>query len=203
MGRHRVSALHRFVESYREADAYWTELDRPIIQYCHDNPDHAEKEKVYAKVALVNRVYRANIQMSLPGTEMLLAKELVAKEADSHLRPAKDVTTFNRETFPSILEAHGWLVWFTQQVTNKAHLSFAAKYLSFHNPAAVPILDRKAEAVAKSLVGHLVPRGLHPGFPNTRYAVFCEHVLALVDELRRAGEEVHMKRLDAVLYGDT
>ena len=196
-----TDAVREFVRQYRVAEFHWQELDRPIIQYFADNPHHDDVNKVYAKVALVNRVYRANIQMGMGNAEWSLATALITEDVDSWLRPVREANLYCREFLPSLLEAHGNLVYTCKKVTGKAALSFASKYLSFCNPAVVPILDSKAESSVRQIFGKRRPGKQHRGYLNTRYAVFCEYILLLVEELARSDNPIDMKKVDAILYG--
>ncbi len=38
----------------------WITLDRPILTACKEHPSHSDHSEVYAKVALVNRMYNGS-----------------------------------------------------------------------------------------------------------------------------------------------
>jgi hypothetical protein len=60
-----------FLESYRKHECgirdkdpayyWWIPLDRPILSACKDCPGNTDYCEVYAKVALVNRMYSAQL----------------------------------------------------------------------------------------------------------------------------------------------
>lgn len=178
-------------------------LDRPIFSLFDSDPLHEDVDVVYAKVALVNRVYRANLNLSGANAEWRVAEKLVKakKAADSAVFAVREAGRFSRENENVIATAHEQLLDLVSRVTKRDEQSFCSKYLSFHAPTAVPILDQFAYANAWRLVGARFPRGLHLSARNRDFRCHASCVLELIDELRSRGiEPVDVKWLDFVLY---
>jgi len=50
-------------DKVKDPDYYWwIPLDRPILTACKDHPGHSDYSEVYAKVAMVNRMYSAQLR---------------------------------------------------------------------------------------------------------------------------------------------
>jgi len=194
--------IEEFIELYRATPAAgWAELDKPVLQYFSEHTEHTEVDVVSAKVALVNRVYRANLQMAREDAERLTAQKIVEVPPDDVLEPVLEATSLDRATLPAIVAAQAHLAWCAHEATDRWAHSWASKYLSFCKPEVAPILDRYSRAAVSKIVGGL-PRGdEHDAYAYRRYSGFCEGVLQLAQALREAGEPVDLKRMDAVLYG--
>ena len=67
----RILDIASFLNEYQKLECgirdknplyyWWIPLDRPILAACKDHPAHSDYCEVYAKVALVNRMYSANL----------------------------------------------------------------------------------------------------------------------------------------------
>jgi len=199
-----VRVVDKYVNAIKNARHWywWKYLDRPILEICKDHPEHVKSELVFAKVALINRVYRTNLQMGSRDAEQRLADKLVAAKADRFISALTRIQTFDRRALPSILAVHETFVRLAYRITGRVENSFCSKYLSFHYPASVLIFDNYAYAALKA-IRDSVPRGLYPRNWNRRYAYHCEAVLILLDELRDRGiNRPNLKLVDHVLYGD-
>ncbi len=197
-----MNCVDDFVAGYALADLWWEALDRPILRACRERPEHSDPHEVFGKVALVNRAYRANLQMGVKDAEWQLAERLVRDNVDGLISPLNSVTTFTRDTLGTVLDVHEGLVRLTYKVANRVENSFCAKYLSFHFPGVVPLFDRYAYACSWRLMTEGLPRGLYANRWNVDYGYHCEAVLALVEVLHKQGiREPVLKLVDSVLYG--
>lgn len=198
-----MSDLQKFLDAYRKVvqDGYnWQVLDLVLLEMCGRTPRHTCPREVLAKVALVNRAYRANLQMGAEEAEWLLATRLVDSELDEHLNKLRSLTSFDAATAPVVLEAHRALVALCKEATGRWALSFASKYLSFHAPRVVPLFDQYAYKEGWKLVRGIVNEPL-PGTGAEDYRWHAATVLYLADHLRAQGGEPDLKIIDVVLYG--
>lgn len=197
-----MNCVDDFVSGYASAGLWWEALDRPILRACKEYPTHSDAREVFGKVALVNRAYRANLQMGVKDAEWKLAELLVNDNADKVISPLSCVSAFSRDTLETILAVHDDLVRLTYRVTNRVENSFCAKYLSFHFPEVVPLFDGYAYACSWRLMKERLPRGLYRDRWNVDYGYHCEAVLALVEVLHERGiRKPVLKLVDSVLYG--
>jgi hypothetical protein len=198
-----MNTLDDFVEAYQSTDYSWEAMDQVIICMCDENPGHTEVSEVYAKVAIINRAYRANMQMGAKNAEWNVAKLLVDQEADKFIAPLRALPRFDRETISEIVFAHESLVQLVDTVTDRIANSFASKYLSFHALDVVPLFDSNSYKVVQQLVGDRVRRELYRGNANWKYGYHCEAVLLLVETLCDHGiDNPNLKLVDCVIYGE-
>ena len=69
---------------------WWIPLDRPILAACKDHPAHSDYCEVYAKVALVNRMYSAQLGKGKMGryeAEDKVAQALCKSNIDIFIQP--------------------------------------------------------------------------------------------------------------------
>lgn len=190
--------IDEFVVAYRGVEYWWHALDEPILGLCSRHSDHIDARIVFGKVALINRAYRANVQMGVSNAEWTLAEALVAARFDETLSPLKTLDRLDAAALPVLLDAHERLVSVAKQATRRVTESFCSKYLSFHFPRLAPLFDSRAEKTAKSLP---LPRQAWSNAGNPRYRAHCGRVLDLISALRSAGiAEPDLKKLDYVLY---
>jgi len=198
-----MNTLDDFVKAYQSTDYSWEAMDQVIIRMCDENPGHTQVPEVYAKVALINRAYRANMQMGAKNAEWNVAKLLVDQKSDKFIAPLRVLPRFGRETISEIVSTHESLVQLVHTVTNRTTNSFASKYLSFHAPRVVPLFDSNSYKVAQQLVGDRVRRELYRGNANWKYGYHCEAVLLLVEALYGRGvDNPNLKLVDCVIYGE-
>ena len=177
---------------------WWIPLDRPILDACKDHPTHADYCEVYAKVALVNRMYSAQLGRGRSGkyeAEDRVAQALCKSDIDKFLGPLLDLDTLNEGVLPSVVKCHERLVAIARRGIGTDALSFSSKYLSFHAPRVVPILDSRASWAARHIL-----KGV-PGFRGYRtFEKHCRRILALLDILNDNKMEPDVKMIDYVLY---
>jgi hypothetical protein len=199
----------QFIAAYREADRamrercpahYWRiPLDRVIIAACRANPRHSDLCEVNAKVALVNRMYSAQLGRGrLPKyeAEWQVAEALTASNIDEFLAPILDFPTLTQEGLQAVVNCHNRLVEIVRGGSTQESLSFSSKYLSFHVPRVVPILDSRAEKAAREII--VDGAGLRG---SGRFEKHCRRVLQLLGFLRENGvDDPDIKIVDHVLY---
>jgi hypothetical protein len=202
-----MQTISEFVENYDKLKSrmWWEPLDRPIIQLCDESPQHEDVEVVFAKVALVNRVYRTNIQMSVKNAEWALAETLVHEKVDRIILPLRPLRTFGPACLEPIRSVHEKLVQLVRRVTKRFENSFCSKYLSFHFPEVVPIFDNFAYRAAWSLCKGIVPWPDQRNCLNANYRWHTAATFHLWQELARkgfVGERLKLKLIDYVLYSN-
>lgn len=168
---------------------------------CKKYPKHNNIEQVYAKVTIINRVYRANLQMSKSGAERKLAEYLVKNNFDKIIAPLKNIKKFDIKTINTILKIHSIFVKLTDKKLKKHALSFCSKYLYFHFPEIVPIYDRRAYETAWKLVGNELGDISSERLINADYAYYCASILKLIEHLKNNGiKNPNLKIIDVLLY---
>jgi hypothetical protein len=197
-----INNLNDFRSAYTTATYWWEPQDRPVIWACtKEMPNHSNVNEVFAKVSLVNRLYRANLHMGAKSAEWKVAETLVNERFDMSLSALRALSAFDPASLPTVLDAHECLVKIARSVTERTENSFAAKYLSFHFPAVVPIFDNNAYATGWKLVGRRLSSELYTNRLNCDYGYHCEAILLLVDHLKEHGvNEPNLKLIDNVLY---
>lgn len=193
--------LDEFVERYRAVDYWWEHLDRPILRACQEMPAHRNQREVFGKIALINRAYRANLQMGARDAEWNLARAMVEAKFDEFVRPIADSRCFDRGSLMTIMAAHEKFVRLAYGVTKRVENSFCAKYLSFHFPKVTPLFDSNAYGASWKLAKAVLAVGLYQGNWNIHYGYHCEAVLHLLSVLDEHGiTEPDLKFVDYVLY---
>jgi hypothetical protein len=152
------------VDAYRQSVAYynanWRLLDETLSRVCRENPGHARRDAVYAKVWIIGRTYATGIERRIKttgvqGSSMTqLAEHLIkhAPQVDEWFNALRAVTEpVDFRSLQTIGELHGRFVSLIGQITaGKSARSFASKYMHFHN-AAVPIYDSVAAKVLSKM----------------------------------------------------
>jgi hypothetical protein len=201
-------SIEQFIQFYlrvqrqmeaKDPEHYWREaLDHPILAACRERPDHLDVCEVNAKVALVNRMYGANLGGGGRNykAEWRIAEALVRKKADTLLTPLRGLPGFTAAV-PAVVRCHVGLVALVRQAAGRDEESFCSKYASFHAPEVAPILDSVAEENARRLTSATFdPEG------EGRYERHCRRLLYLLDVLRANSVACPgLKLLDHVLYG--
>ena len=203
----KLRQIKDFIQADKNVDYYFRSLDEAILYACRKNPYHNNEEEVFAKIALVNRVYGANLYRYLgragKEAEWRLAERFVQEKLDNKLLPLKDIRRFNRNSIDTIVQTHEKLVKVTYSITKKVQNSFCSKYLSFHFPKIIPIFDSYSYAASWNLVRKQVKATRFDESWNYDYGYHCEAVLLLVEALLRSGiKNPDLKLVDCVLYGE-
>ena len=198
-----MKTLADFLSEYErvQTNGYnWEVLDKTLFELCKQIPDHTDAKQIVAKVGLVNRAYRANLQMGTQDAEWKLAQHLKNSDIDEHLTKLRSLASFDESTAPVVLQAHHRLVELCKEVTGRWALSFASKYLSFHVPRVVPIFDSYSYAEGWKYARGSVASPL-PGKAAEDYRWHTASVLFLANHLRKQGIDPDVKLIDVVLYG--
>lgn len=142
-----TSRLSQAIKSYEDS---WKTVDSELYDLCRRRASHTSFADVYAKVAIIGRVYEAGVARAWRGegdpeteiTRTLTAQADLIGKGLTHLanRP------FSRQTAGQIIELHGHLARAVSSRSGSVFLtSFVSKYLHFHCPI-VPIFDSNAQA---------------------------------------------------------
>src|SRR5688500_10053396 len=107
-----MNCVDDFITKYEQVEYWWEPLDRPIFAVFAAYPQHDDVREVYAKVALVNRVYRANVQTGGEDAEWHIAERFVEQKdrIASALNILERCERFSRDTLPVVMDGHELLV---------------------------------------------------------------------------------------------
>lgn len=201
------TGIEAFVREYErviaETKAYsWATLDKHLLAACEADPSHTDVHAVFAKVALVNRVYRTNLRFGGKDAEWRIAEHMTAAALDHAFVGLDGTERFSEATFQSVVKAHQDLLSVVWTATKRTEVSFASKYLHFHFPRLFPIYNSFAVRTAASLAPlPEVAVAITPDLWSRKYEAHCLRVLALVDALQRQGvADPDVKAIDVVLY---
>lgn len=207
VNRMKHSSVAKFAEEYRkvhEENYYYRFLEEHIVALCKKYPKHTNQDKVYAKIALVNRAYKVNIEKRKVGAELRLAECLIAdSKIDDMIRRLRSVREFNESTFYTIVEKHGEFVHLCKKPLGIRANSFCSKYLHFHLPSIIPIFDQFAYDEVWKLVGKEVKTNSEfDNYINEDYVYYCKALLHLIKKLKKDHGIVQpdLKTLDYLLY---
>ncbi len=112
----------------------------------------------------------------------------------SIIEPLLGVDKLSEAVLPKVLECHDRVVTIVRRGSHKYELSFSSKYLSFHFPKVIPILDSRAEWTATNIKGMPSFRGCG------RYEKHCRRILSLMDSLVEKKIKPRLKIIDFVLF---
>lgn len=151
----KKAKIDKFLAAYKkyDPDYYYRYIDEAISRVFQKYPRHTSLEQVFAKISLVNRVYRANIERKRKGAEWELAEHLVDNKFDNTITPLKKIRKFDAGTLPEIVGVHERFVNIAKKALRVRAASFCSKYLHFHCPMIIPIFDSRAYETAWKLVG--------------------------------------------------
>jgi len=204
----RSKAIEKFCADYKRLEAKrdpysWAALDRALGGVCADMPCHISVDEVFAKVAIINRTYRANLQLAAPEAEWKVAKQLVMARADRILDPLRRFSEFSCEALTTVLGSHEQLVKIAHKVTKRSQNSFISKYLHFHFPDVVPIFDSYSYDKTWTLAPLTEAEwAQYDRRLNRHYCFHCGSLLQIIDELQGRGVAApSVKLLDVLLYG--
>ena len=193
----------KLLSEYNKArgDYYFKYLDETLFDLCKKFPDHTDEQKVFAKVAIINNVYRANLHMSGRGAEQRLAAHLVKVKFDDKIELLRNMSAFDKATINDIVRIHGYFVRLTDNLLGKRAISFCSKYLNFHFPNIVPIFDSRAYKTIWRYVGAELNHLDYDDKINADYAYFCDAILEIV-KILEANHVKHpsLKIIDVLLY---
>jgi hypothetical protein len=203
----RSEQAARAAQNYR---ATWHAIDSELYNLCRRRSSQQDFADVYAKVALVGRVYAAGIPRSSRAAgdrEVAVARGLV--ELAGPIGEGLDGLAgrqFDRQAVAEIIELHAHVARGLLPYTGGTwQQSFVSKYLHFHCDL-VPVYDSRALASIGRLVNW--PRVYaaresigRPGDWLTSYYNFATAFTVLYEDVRRdAGTQVSVKELDYLLW---
>ena len=196
----------------------WAVVDEELRALCTRRGNRNLLD-VYAKVAIVNRVYVAGITRIVrpkcegADPEMSVAEMLVpmASTIESLLPLTEPGRLFSSQALVTIVDVHGRIVSGLARELNCANLrSFVSKYLHFHCPL-VPIYDSLAAAAITKVLGPYVSRWREPQevltIPQTNYQEvdptyfwYCARFLELWELAQRVRPRSTVKIIDHALW---
>jgi hypothetical protein len=193
--------VERFKEAQESYEQGWHQVDECLYGFVSQHPDHGEVEYVYAKVCLVNRVYRAYVHLKISESE--LAKHLSELDwLDGKIRelngyPNRDL---DDESLDKVVACHGSLLEMGREWARADLDSFFSKYLHFHSPKVVPIYDNRAWDTLEEYVP-FTGRSIGESY----YENFCKRFLKLYKRAIDAKDKEHIsgvsvRVLDYYLY---
>lgn len=203
----KFAALYNEVVSdwKRKGKHWWIgPLNQIVEGVCRHSPHHKNACDIYAKVALINRVYRTNLHRrvteKVPFPELSVARQFT-KGADVAMRPLRSLRSLRRNGLPDLVRCHTELMHLVHEVTKTWEVSFCSKYLSFHFPNVAPIYDLLAWRSARELVPQIDAWRCDPEVLNCDYGYHCLRVLQLLDILKgRVPGRPALRVVDFVLY---
>lgn len=200
-------------EAWDDYRRTWSVVDDELHDLCA-RKGHERHDDVYAKVAIINRVYNAGISRSVRGTEsgdaelrvsQLLADCHGAFSADlDRIRAFDDLTS---DSMATIVAAHGAITQSLARGLDATNLcSFVSKYLHFHCPI-VPIYDSRVAETVAEILADVVPKGTRtqrllerPAVYDPSYYWYAGRFLTLWQLARDAAPDATVKMLDHALW---
>ncbi len=195
------NAWRRYEETHRVSD-------QVLYDMCKAYPSHDTFAHIFAKVNIIDRIYRTNLRFRrislIDLSEYIYSKRKTVDKIFEQLMRLKTPTADNiilTSTLESIIELHGCMVSLLERFTGTEESSFVSKYMHFHRREIVPILDRRARKAIQvySPSGDALRK---PQNANSRYYDFCGHFLTLW-RMTLKYESNHadiVKKLDQYLY---
>ncbi|HOT37045.1 MAG TPA: hypothetical protein PLT86_10315 [Candidatus Latescibacteria bacterium] len=206
-----VAELNRDCEDYSK---WWRAVDQELYHYFAEHSDHGNLRSVYAKVAMVDRLYTAGLERARKGTDEIDRAQKVAEllfargeELDCGIRMISGVPCLTRDALADIAALHGWIAeTCLKEAGVGAPVSFVSKYLHFHVPV-VPIYDQQACAsLARYIRGRF---GRYVATPERlpkldgqmpAYRWYCARFAELWEEAQESRPETTVKELDYHLW---
>ncbi len=194
-----IASFVKGYKKYKEKQNY--PFDGLIYEHIKNNITHVDADIVYAKVVLVNRMYRANLKFAGGDPEGTIADGLVKEKVDDKLQKVANAK-FNADSLGLIVSTHKVVTDCCEKLLHRKPTSFVSKYLHFHFPEAFPIFDKYAYNSAWNIVTSegLVEKikGKTEELKNDGdYAWFCASLVNIQTKVT----EFNLKTVDRVLYG--
>lgn len=201
-----------YLESWRRYKTTYLVSNDVLYEMCRKYPDHNDWQQVLAKVSIIDLVYGANFARYDRENAIKLARYIcLHTSVINKLFRRLDRAQNSRRDFVSklceVVSVHGEFTKLIRDCTATNAPVFASKYLHFHFPKIVPILDSRAEHAIKQhrkcKGGNFSESGcqLKRGKENKRYIDFCDKFLDLLDCVKNDPDENFLiKKLDQYLY---
>jgi hypothetical protein len=206
-----VPTQHELNKCSAQFQLDWRLVDEVLYDLCRTHPDHADRQSVTAKLAIVGRVYSAGLERRVTPPTGQQAITVIAdyvldhgSRVDQIIRALDSVCDpLDASSMGMIVEQHGLLTMLLQEraTDGKAPRSFASKYLHFHRHF-VPIYDEYARRKLSRLVRwdrSYIPFAM-PAHGDREYWDYCLRFFRLYEACRTAGLQVTVKTLDAYLW---
>lgn len=175
--------LANATETYRRR---WQKVDDELYKLCRQKPSHDSFADVYAKVAIVGRVYQAGIARSsrakVKDREAAVANGLIEQSDLISLALGELAERrFDQTAAAQVVALHGQITRGLERHTGERWLtSFVSKYLHFHCDI-VPIYDARAACAIGPLVDKRAVAKVRPMLKNkTAIPSYRRYVAAFV-----------------------
>jgi hypothetical protein len=189
----------------------WKVTDQTLYRLCRENPGHADRSAVCAKLWIIGRTFATGIERKVKtdgtqGSSMSQVADHFCKhstEIDSWFAELAGIAEpLDATKCKSIVSIHGRMVGLLCPITrrNQSTRSFVSKYMHFHNPA-VPIFDSLAFGVLRGLArwNHSMALFEMPTEKDESYGWYVMRFLALYKQLEAAGLMPSVRHLDYYL----
>jgi len=165
-----VESWLRFPEIIDESDksqGVWNIGNKLLYDLCQSNFEHAETDKILAKIWLIGRTYSADIDRIKNRIEKSSDKYFInyvapafkKMEIDQKLANLRRYNGIEYDNLEEILELHNYLTLKIAEINsqhdarkNIMFRSFSSKYLHFHLPDLYFIYDSRAEASIRNFL---------------------------------------------------
>jgi hypothetical protein len=195
-------SAERFRETQEQYEQGWRQVDDCLYDFVSQHPGHVEFGDVYAKVYMINRLYRANMHLHIAESELAERLHQHLKESnwlDESVAELNEYPGLDDEALDKVVTYHKRLLELGREWARADLDSFFSKYLHFHCRKVVPIYDNRAwDALGMHTVSSALP-GRAPYYEN-----FCRRFLRLYkqgqDLVQGHGLELNVRSLDYYLY---
>lgn len=188
----------------------WILANQVLYDFCKEHPMHGNCDEIVAKIWLIGRSYAAALERSKDKInysgdfyyDYVAPKILsIGTYLDQGISKLSTMPLdFN--SLPQLLDVHGLLMKAFKELTGMSKRSLASKYLHFHCPDKVFILD----SIANRSLCHIVKPEKDEskyiiGDRDPVYADFCYRALALHGYVRTTFNiNLTPRQLDGLLY---
>jgi len=198
--------LSQAVANYHQ---WWQPVDEVLYRLCEQKPSQDDETVAYSKVAVIGRVYGAQVVRSFKAPkgkdkELIVARGLV-DQAEVITEGLNDLGgQFDRQVAAAIVELHTRITSKLTDSTNGVWLtSFVSKYLHFHCPL-VPIYDSRAASSVSKFVGRKTAAGVRTSMGtedlSTAYRRFVSAFVALHERVwNETSLQPSVKEIDHLL----
>lgn len=193
--KNQASKINKAFSMYqlnRQNSSRWKLANDVLYNLCNKYPTHCDADEIVTKVWLIGRSYAAAIERRKNAAGFTgdfyydcVAPELInsGSELDKRINSLNSkYSDLDWNSLADTLELHGYLQKIFNKLTGMDKRSLASKYLHFHCPSAVCILDSIVYGNVVKLVkkdGEKVDSYLEVGDYDPVYTDFCVRFLEL------------------------
>ena len=193
------------------ADRVWDPLNKVLYDYCRKEPGQREKSVVLTKTMLIGRVYAVALERNKKERvndnedfyRLQVYQAFRRMDLERRMDRVRRTGRLSDANIEGVLELHGYLVRNLYELTGQNNRSFTSKYLHFHLPDQVPILDNRALMALRyykvSIPTGWVSRAKQSGIDET-YAKFTYRILRIQEEIAlRHHFRLSLRKIDKLL----